>query len=87
MKAKDRDELAHALFTAQVAATGRLADPTDLPYDEALLNDPKGLETALDTLLNHKPHLASRTPRGNIGQGVAGGSDTVDLAAILRRGA
>lgn len=87
VKAKRADDLARALHEAQVAATGRLADPTDLPYDEGILNDPAALTAALDDLLARKPHLASRTPRGDIGQGVTRGADTVDLAAILRRGA
>lgn len=87
VKAQRADELAKALHIAQVAATGRLTDPTDLPYDESLLNDPAALTAALDTLLDRKPHLASRTPRGDIGQGAKGGSGSVDLAAILRHGA
>lgn len=82
-KAKDRDDLAERLHLAQVAATGRLADPTDLPYSEGLL-DPEKLTEALDELLARKPHLASRRPHGDVGQGATGVSETVDLAGILR---
>lgn len=80
------DELATRLHTALVAATGRLADPTDLPFNEAHLDDEDTLAAALDDLLARKPHLAARKVTGDIGQGT---TDTggVDLAAILRRAA
>lgn len=84
-RAKDRDTLAQRLHTALVAATGRLADPTDLAYDDEHLAEEDALTAALDALLTRKPHLASRTPRGDVGQGAAGGAgDTVDLAGLLR---
>lgn len=88
VKAKKADELAQALFVARVAATGRLADPSDLPFNADLLDDAQQLTAAIDALLDAKPHLASRTPRGNIGQGPTGAdTGTVDLAALLRAGA
>lgn len=88
VKAKKADDLARELFTAKVTATGRLADPSDLAYDEALVADADALNAAIDALLDAKPHLASRTPRGDVGQGPTGGdSGTVDLAAMLRAGA
>ena len=83
-KAKDRDDLAHRLHTALVAATGRLADPTDLAFDETHISDEDALNTALDELLAAKPHLASRRPRGDVAQGAVISDDTVDLAGILR---
>lgn len=83
-RSKDRDDLARRLHTALTAATGRLADPSDLAFDEAHLADQDALTTALDTLLASKPHLAARRPRGDIGQGVSGTTATVDLAGILR---
>ena len=83
-KAKDRDDLAERLHTSLVAATGRLADPSDLTFDDAHLTDPDALTTALDDLLTRKPHLGSRKPSGDIGQGATGTTDTVDLAAMLR---
>ena len=69
-KAKRADELAERAFRLEVAATGRLADPSDLPYDAALVDDPAALTAAIDALLAAKPHLASRRPRGDVDQGV-----------------
>lgn len=80
------DELARRLHTALVAATGKLADPSDLPFDAEHLDDPDALAAAIDTLTAAKPHLKSRKPTGDIGQGVRGTQDApVDLAAILRQ--
>lgn len=84
VKAKDRDDLAHRLHAALTAATGRLADPDDLPFDDAHLADEDALRAAIDALLQRKPHLASRRPHGDVGQGVAGSSASPDLAGILR---
>jgi len=67
-----------------VTATGRLADPSDLPYDETHLDNEAALTTAIDELLTRKPHLASRRPVGDIGQGAAASTEAVDLAGILR---
>lgn len=84
-KAKKAEDYARELFHARVAATGRLADPDDLPFDEALLDDRDALLAAVDDILTRKPHLASRRPRGDVGAGAlsADGSN-VDLAGILR---
>jgi hypothetical protein len=70
-----------------VPSTGRLADPTDLPYDEAHLGNDEALLAAMDELLARKPHLASRRPVGDIGQGVIPPGDEVSLAGILRASA
>lgn len=86
-RAADRDEVATRLHTALVAATGRLQDPSDLPFDEAHLSDAEALSTAVDTLLQVKPHLATRKPSGNIGQGVSGVSDMVSLSGLLKANA
>ena len=83
-RAKDRDDLAERLHTSLVAATGRLADPSDLTFDNDHLTDPDALTTAIDDLLTRKPHLGSRKPSGDIGQGATGSSETVDLAGMLR---
>jgi len=64
-----------------------LADPTDVPVAVELLDDPDGLTAAIDALLAAKPHLASRRPFGNIGQGASADGDTVNLAGILRSNA
>lgn len=87
VKAKKADGYAARLHSALVAQTGRLADPTDLPFDEAHLDDEAELGKAIDDLLARKPHLASRRPQGNIGQGPTPGGGTVSLADLLRAGA
>ena len=83
-RAQKADDLAHRLHNALTAATGRLQDASDLPYDESHLDDPEALETAISELLAKKPHLGSRKPAGNIGQGASNTTDTIDLAAMLR---
>jgi hypothetical protein len=71
-RAQKGDEYAQRLHTEIVRATGRLADPTDLPFDAEHLDDPNKLSAALDDLLDRKPHLATRRPTGDIGQGHRG---------------
>lgn len=83
-RAQRADNLAQRLHTALTAATGRLQDASDLPFDEKHLDDPEALETAIANLLTRKPHLASRKPSGNVGQGMSGAPASVDLAGILR---
>lgn len=84
-RAQRADELANRLHAALVDATGRLADPTDLPFDAAHLDDADALTAAIDALLAGKPHLASRRPFGDVGQGNRGGSaESVSLAELLR---
>ena len=83
-RAQRAEELGHRLHRELVKATGRLADPTDLPFDETHLDDPDALNAAVEALLESKPHLASRRPTGEIGQGPATSSTAVDLAALLR---
>ena len=75
-RAKRADDLAARVFRLEVAATGRLADPADLAFDEALLDDPAALTAAIDDLLSRKPHLASRRPTGTVDQGVRETGDT-----------
>lgn len=81
---RQADKYARELFTARIAATGRLADPTDMPFSAELLDDADALSSALDALLKAKPHLASRKPAwGDIGAGQAapstGGPSFADL--------
>ena len=83
-RAQKADDLAHRLHNALTEATGRLQDASDLEYDESHLDDPEALETAISELLAKKPHLGSRKPAGNIGQGASNTADTIDLAAMLR---
>lgn len=81
------DELAKRVHRLMVERTGRLADPDDLPFDETHLEDEEALTTAMDALLESKPHLASRRPSGDIGQGASGAEGAPDLAALMRRAA
>ena len=71
-RAQQSDTLARRLHTELVRATGRLADPTDLAFDEGHLDDPDALAAAVEDLLDRKPHLAARRPSGDIGQGQRG---------------
>lgn len=92
VKGRRADTLAQRLVTAYAAETRLLADPSDLPYDAALLDD-EGLvdeekvRAAVDDLIAAKPHLASRTPRGDVEQGARDDSVDVSLAGLLRAGA
>jgi hypothetical protein len=74
VKAKRADALAASLVTATAALTGKLADATDLPYTDDLLDedgfvDEDKVRAAVDELVKRKPHLAARRPTGKIGQG------------------
>lgn len=73
-RAGQADAYAQRLHTELVRATGRLADPADLEFDAEHLDDPEAMTTAIEELLAEKPHLASRRPTGDIGQGQRGGS-------------
>ena len=86
-RAGKADEMARRLHTALVAATGLLADPEDLPYDEAHLESSEALTEALEARLESKPHRRSRRPSGDIGQGASAPASATDLAAILRQAA
>lgn len=84
VKAARAEELSKSLFHARVAGLGKLEDPTDLVYDEALLEDADALTAAVDGLLASKPHLARRVVAGDVGAG-AGGAQTgaVSLTGML----
>jgi hypothetical protein len=85
-RARSADTYAQRLHTELVRATGKLADPTDLEFSEDHLGDPDALAVAVDDLLARKPHLASRRPTGEIGQGASPpAASSVDLAALLRK--
>lgn len=81
-RAQKADDLAHRLHVALVGATGKLADPTDLEFDEAHLEDPDALAAAVDDLLARKPHLRARRVAGDVGQGnrgkTGGGPDLLE---------
>ena len=92
VKAKRADVLAGRLVTAYAAATGKLADPTDLPVTDELLDDDglpdaKKIEQAIADLIVRKPHLAARRVAGDVGQGARPTEDTFSLQSLLRAGA
>lgn len=85
VRAQHADTLAQRLHTEIVRATGKLADPSDLPFDETHLDDPEALAAAIDELLSNKPHLGSRRPSGDIGQGQRGpASEGFSLLGLLK---
>lgn len=84
-RAQRADQLEQRLHTALVAATGRLADPTDLPFDVGHLDDADALTAAIDELVEAKPHLKTRRLAGDVGQGAGGAkAGDVNLADLLR---
>lgn len=84
-RAQRADDLARRLHTELVRATGRLADPSDLEFDAEHLDDPDALAAAVDGLLEAKPHLASRRPVGDIGQGRRGSAgEPFSLLGLLK---
>lgn len=93
VRAKTADALGARLVTAYAAATGRLADPTDLAASPELCDDdgvpdPGKVAAAVDALLEARPHLATRRPSGDVGQGARPGDTAgVSLAGMLRAGA
>ena len=92
VEAKRADALNARLATAQAALTGRLADPTDLPFTDDLLDDDGVVDedklcAAVEDLIKRKPHLAVRRPTGDVGRGARPEVPDVGLAAMLRRGA
>ena len=76
------DELARELVAARIRESGRLADPTDLDPDPALLED-GALDAAIDELIERKPHLKARS-FGDVGQHERSTADGVSLGSLLR---
>ncbi|WP_308280567.1 hypothetical protein [Williamsia sp. DF01-3] len=65
-------------------ATGKLADPTDLPFNAEHLEDPDALAAAVDALIEAKPHLKARRFVGDVGQGGRGSAEAgVNLLGML----
>jgi hypothetical protein len=76
--------LQEQVFRFKVEQTGKLADPTDLGFDAALLESDEALTGAIDELLASKPHLASRRVSGDAGQGAGEPNPgEVSLAGLL----
>lgn len=79
------NDLAARLHTELVRGTGKLADPTDLPFDAAHLESPEALLAAIEELLSAKPHFGSRRVSGSVGQGVKGDSGGGSLLGQLKK--
>ena len=83
-EAKTAETLGARLHTELVRATGKLADPTDLPFDVEHLEDADKLAAAVDALIVSKPHLKARRIVGTVGQGESGAVSSVSLLGMLR---
>ncbi|MFD6198385.1 hypothetical protein ACFWE3_16960 [Mycobacteriaceae bacterium NPDC060252] len=79
------DEVSRRLHTELVRADGRLADPADLPYDRAHVDNPEALTLAIDALLESKPHFASRVPAGRVGQGEKDAGASINIIDGLKK--
>ena len=78
------DDYGTRLFHALVAQDGRLTDPTDMPVDMDLLDDPEALDEAIGALVEKKPHLKRRRFDA-IGSHERDERPAVSLAGILRQ--
>lgn len=75
------------LHTVLAEQTGRLADPSDLPFDPEHLDDPAKLTAAIDALIEAKPHLKRRAfASGAAAQGPKSSSGEASLLDIMRAG-
>lgn len=88
VKAKRADDLARQVVRAMARADGRLIDADDLAFDVAFIDDDGMVDsdrvvTAIDALVERKPHLAARRPDGPIPQGARPEPDNVTLLGIL----
>ena len=91
-RAKDAEartaELERALFTERVRALDVLADPSDLPFDAALLEDSDALRAAADDLVARRPHYRRRGIAAGTGsRDEAGSGPGVSLLGLMRGGA
>lgn len=80
-------ELEQALFTERVRALDVLADPSDLPFDPDMLDDPDALADAAAALVAKRPHYRRRgttTPAETGSRDRRADRDTVSLTGIMR---
>lgn len=84
VRAQGTDELRHRLHRVLVEQDGRLADPADLEYQPEHV-DAETLRAAIDSLLEAKPHLRSRKPKGDAAQGFRQSApEPVSLLGLLK---
>lgn len=91
VKAKDLGDRAAALAAEvheyRVKSLGLLADPSDLPYSPEL-DSIEAVESAVNALIQAKPHLRARRAGGDVGQAHEGSSSTdFSLLGMLKAGA
>jgi hypothetical protein len=65
-------ELAQQRHESLVRLDGRLQDFTDLPFDPDAVLEAEAIAETITELIGAKPHLKSRKPTGDIGQGMRG---------------
>jgi hypothetical protein len=68
-------DLVQQRHEALVRLDGRLQDSTDLPFDPDAVLEPDQITETITEMITAKPHLKSRKPTGDIGQGVRGTAD------------
>ena len=81
------EALERALFTERVRALDVLADPTDLPFDADMLDDPDALSEAVTELVRARPHYRRRgtaAPGDTGSRDRAARGDGVSLTGIMR---
>lgn len=83
-RAKRTENLEQRLHDALVKLDGRLQDASDLQFDPDRLEEEGGIEDAITALIENKPHLARRTPKGDVGAGVGDTDGTPDLISLMR---
>ena len=85
-RAQESEKIAQRLQTALVSLDGRLADPEDLPFDWAYVEDPEALAEAISDLVARKPGLKAQQIAGDAGHGRRGSDKTppADLISLIR---
>lgn len=85
-RAQESEKIAQRLQAALVSLDGRLADPEDLPFDWAYIEDPEALAAAIADLIARKPGLKAQQLSGDAGQGRRGSDKTppADLISLIR---
>ncbi|MHA3019524.1 hypothetical protein ACXPWS_04545 [Mycobacterium sp. BMJ-28] len=79
------DELARALFTARVAATGKVQNPAEVPFDADLVDDSDALAAAIDAAITERPYIKARNLSGDAGQGERGNTTgPKDFSGLFR---
>lgn len=78
------DELARALFTAQVAATGKVENPAEIPFDAAIVDDIDAINAIVDAAITTRPYIKART-FAPVGQGERGNhAGPQDFSTLFR---